>query len=166
DARRAIRAVSPPGDLWSRLLQLGDRGWVEVVAWESLDLFERSLERAPQDPTAGAWFALAERGWSILTGALASPVDPPPPAGELELVWSREGEALPASSSEHAWSMDVKLDPRTWVDPSGWTGRDPGTLRVNAPPSSPGSATESPVSRREVATIASSIESALGGPGT
>jgi hypothetical protein len=169
DARRAIRAVSSPGDLWSRLAQLDSRRWVEVVAWQSRGLFEQALERAPKEETARRWFELAEPGWSILTGVSSTDlVGPPPTEGELELVWSQEAE-LPAaaSSSKHGWSIDVRLDLRAWVDPSGWTEKERGTLRVNAAGSTTRERTETPGIQREVAVIASAIESAeVGGPRT
>ena len=166
DARRAIRVVSSPGDLWSRLAQLDSRRWVEVVAWDSRRLFEQALKRAPKDETARRWFELAEPGWSILTGVSATDLaGPPPTEGELELVWCQEAE-LPAaaSSSEHGWSIDVRLDLRAWVDPSGWTKVERGTVQVNAAGSMTGGRTESPGIQREVAVIASAIESAeMGG---
>jgi hypothetical protein len=170
-ARRAIRAVSPPGDLWSRLAQLDERRWLEVVAWDSRPLFERALERAPNNETARTWFDLADAGWSILTGVSPTdPPSPPPPEGELELVWSPEGEVpAAASASKPEWSIDVQLDLQAWVDPSGWIEKEPAALRVNARrQTSDRAPSESPhrsATKREVAVIASAIESAgVGGP--
>jgi hypothetical protein len=173
DARRAIRAVSPPGDLWSRLAQLDERRWLEIVAWGSRPLFERSLEHAPNDETARTWFDLAEAGWSIFTGR--SPTDspsPPPPEGELELVWSAGGQvAAAASASKPEWSIDVQLDLQAWVDPTGWIEKEPAALQVNARRQSsdrvPSESPHKSATKREVAVIVSAIESAaVGGPRT
>ncbi len=86
DARRAIRAVAPPGAEWSRLLQLDQRRWIEVVGWASRSTFDRAEERSADDPVASAWFDLAEPGWTIVIAELDElPRQPPPAEGELEV---------------------------------------------------------------------------------
>lgn len=152
DARRAIRAVAPPGALWSRLLRCGERGWLEIVAWESRQVFERALELAPSDPTAGAWFSLADPGWTILTGELlAASAGAPPREGELELSWSDDG-----GQGSAAWSARIEIDDRAWLDPSGWVAHPPEMLTLSEVA---GDATgESEPGRRELGRIAHAID--------
>jgi hypothetical protein len=134
DARRAIRAVSPPGDLWSRLAQLDERRWVEVVAWGSRAVFERALERSQDDPTARAWFDLSELGYTIAIGELAADTAGSPPRdGELELVWGvGAGEAAVERMAAGAWTALAQIDGRTFVDPSGWVEGEPTVVRLVA----------------------------------
>lgn len=125
DARKAIRALAPPGTLWSRLARLDERRWMEVVGWGERETFDRALELSPDDPVAGAWFALAEPGFTIvIADANDPPGSPPPREGQLELVWSTasEGRAAPAPDGA-AWSLLAETDGRTlgddhtsWVD--------------------------------------------------
>jgi hypothetical protein len=134
DARRAIRALAPPGTLWSRLARLDRRRWVEVVAWPQRSVFDRALELSPGDPTAGAWFALAEPGFTIVIGEAGEPPDSPPPReGELELVWSRvpEGNAAEAANGA-AWSLLAETDGRTLQDDhASWAEGEPATVRIS-----------------------------------
>jgi len=162
EARRSIRALSPPGALWSRLAQLGGRRWVEVVGWGSRSTFERALELAPDDPTAGAWFALAEPGFTIVIGEVAqAPGSAPPRDGELELVWSTEPGYPPAAMDGSSWSVVAYTDGRTLVDPSGWTDGEPQVVRlsvhgrVEAGGESPAAGT-----MREAGPIADAIDAA------
>jgi hypothetical protein len=151
EARRAIREVSPPGDRWSRLARLGERSWLEVVAWDSDAVFERALEGSSGDERAQSWFDLAEPGWTIRIGHSAAAPSPPAEGG-LDLLWSEEPTAPEeTSSSGPDWSLDVRLGPRAWVDPSGWTELAPAALRISA-------ATGSPAPERETALIASAVE--------
>jgi hypothetical protein len=131
DARRAIRAVSPPGALWSRLAQLDERRWVEVVAWGSRSVFEQAVERSQDDPTARGWFDLSEPGYTIAIGELAGDPGSPPREGELELVW---GAGTGKGTAEHmtadTWRALAEIDGRTFVDPSGWVESEPTVVRL------------------------------------
>lgn len=153
DARRAIRDVAPPGDRWSRLAQLDQRRWLEVVAWDNEAVFERALKGSSADQRAQSWFDLAQPGWTIRLGASATaPSNSPPANGRLELHWSRKRE-MPAETSSPGpeWSIDIRLGPRAWVDPSGWSELQPATLRISA-------AAGSPAPHHETALIASAVD--------
>lgn len=170
DARRAIRDAAPPGALWSRLLRLGERGWIEIVGWGSRAGFERALDVAPSDPTAGAWFALADPGWMILTGEITvTNGDTPPRAGELELSWG-EGGAGGETPVDASWSARIEIDGCAWIDPTGWVARRPTVLVLTArgagtgdagPEStahSPDGTGDTPI--RELTRVAHAVESA------
>lgn len=134
-ARRAIRAVSPPGAAWSRLAELGEDMWAEVVAWEQRATFDRALERSPDDPTARGWFELAEPGWTIVIGELPSlPPDPPPREGALALEWGVDPDA---DGADPPWSMTARTDGRTLVEPGGWVEGEPVAVRVTVNPRAP-----------------------------
>lgn len=128
-ARRAIRAVSPPGALWSRLAQLGQRRWVEAVAWERRSTFDRALELSQNEPTAREWFDLAEPGWTIELARLeAAPMPAPPREGRLELSWRVPGrrQAPPVA----AWRVLGETDGRMLVDPTGWVEARRSVVRL------------------------------------
>lgn len=131
-ATRAIAAVAP-GSRWARLVQLDERTWLEIVAWGSVAEFEHALELAPADPTAAAWFGLADGGWSIVTGAFAThPADGPPAGGALRLDWW-PGDAAARDGGAHAgWCARARIDARAWVEPSGWAERDATLLVLSA----------------------------------
>jgi len=129
-ARRAIRAVSPPGTLWSRLTRSGETGWIELVAWVRREVFDRALERSADDPVAGAWFRLAEPGYTILLGEIAEEPLPPPRDGELQLSWWRNGAAAESPRPGGAWGLQASIDSRAWTDTSGWIEGDPMSLLI------------------------------------
>jgi hypothetical protein len=134
DARRAIRTLSPPGTHWSRLARLDERRWVEVVAWPQRSVFDRALELSPDDPTAGAWFALAEPGFTIVIGEAGEPPDSPPPRkGELELVWSTPpATKAPEAANGAVWSLLAETDGRTLHDDhESWTDGAPASVRIS-----------------------------------
>lgn len=172
EARRAIHAVAPPGAIWSRLLRLGKRGWLEVVAWPERAVFDTALERAPSDPTARAWFGLADPAWSISMGEVADPPEAPPPReGELELTWLRGGqrEMAAAHRLEDGWSALIEVEGRAWIYPSGWSEREPSLLVLAVPPGgggagirggAAGAASRGAGHEGEVARIANAIDSA------
>jgi hypothetical protein len=160
-ARRAIRSVSPPGALWSRLGRHGERGWIEVVAWGARAVFERALELSPHEPGARSWFELAEPGWTLAIGEAPDAAgDPPPREGSLELQPLRAREsANGAAAAGEPWTTRVVVDGRTWVDPEGWTAREPAVLRlvVRAGGDAPAPGADSP---RELARIADAVDAA------
>ncbi|HSI81620.1 MAG TPA: hypothetical protein VK919_13315 [Solirubrobacterales bacterium] len=169
DARRAIRDAAPPGALWSRLLQHGERAWIEIVGWESRGAFIRALEAAPSDPTAGAWFTLADPGWTILTGEIAATKGKAPPReGELELLWE-DGSAGGVTRPGASWSARIEIDDRAWIDPTGWVTRRPmvlmltasraGAGRTGGDSTSPASAATAKAPVRELARIAHAVDS-------
>jgi hypothetical protein len=132
-ARRAIRGVSPPGALWSRLAHLGRQRWVEVVAWERRSTFDRALELSQDEPTAREWFELAEPGWTIEVARLVvAPLPPPPRHGHLEI--SSHGLFWRRVSASGAWTIRGEGDGRKLVDPDGWfeTTRRDVSLTVTA----------------------------------
>lgn len=137
-ARRAIAACSPPGSLWSRLAELDGNRWVEAVAWEDRAVFEGALERSPNDPVAGTWFALAEPGYTIVVGELERPDPPPPREGALELTWAPGPDAAPPQAADAAWSAVAWFDGRTLVDERGWVEGEPSAVRVAVHSGDPG----------------------------
>jgi hypothetical protein len=131
-ARRAIRAVSPPGTLWSRLTRIGDSGWIEFCAWERRETFDRALERSADDPVARPWFELAEPGYTISLGDARSRPQPPPREGELELAWWRnEAGAGSDQAAAQGWELRAEVGSSVWTD-SGWIERDPMLLVITA----------------------------------
>jgi len=129
-ARRAIHALSPPGALWSRLTRVGERGWIEIVAWERRELFDRALERSADDPVARPWFDLASPGYMILLGETHDAPPPPPREGALELEWTRDSAAAGEGEAVPGWSLRVEIGARAWVDASGWVERAPMAARM------------------------------------
>jgi hypothetical protein len=118
-ARRAIRGVAPPGALWARLAHLGQRGWIEVVAWERRSTFDQALELSQSESTARDWFDLAEPGWTIELARLETPpLAPPPRRGHLEVSWHASGR--PPALAGATWIVLGETDGRTLVDPTGW----------------------------------------------
>jgi hypothetical protein len=163
DARRAIRALSPPGALWSRLAQFDKRRWVEVVAWPHRSVFDRALELSPGDPTAGAWFELAEPGFTIVIGEASEPPDSPPPReGELELVWSTgPGRKAPEAADGAVWSLLAETDgPTLRDDHTSWVDGEPAIVRISV---AGGEAGREPVGSgrtREAGLIAHAVDDA------
>jgi hypothetical protein len=135
-----------------------------VVAWETRSVFDRALELSEDDPTARAWFDLAEPGWTIVIGEIAAkqPI-PPPREGVLELVWRDRADAYEAEDGS-AWSMVARTDGRALVDPSGWVEEEPAVVRitvhgdVDAQGARPGRPGEGKV--RDAGGIAHAIDSA------
>ena len=130
-ARRAIHALAPPGALWSRLTRVGERGWIEIVAWERRELFDRALELSAADPVARPWFDLASPGYMILLGETHDAPPPPPREGALELEWALSAAAPAGGDAEPGWSLQVEIGTRAWVDASGWVERAPMAVRIS-----------------------------------
>jgi hypothetical protein len=158
-ARLAMDALAP-GWIWSRLARLDERQWIEVVAWQKREAFERSFAEAADDPVAGAWFDLAAPGWTIVLGEPVEAVGPPPPHdGSLELVSARAGEEAALVAAHEAgsrWSLLIETDGRDWTGES-WEETAPGLVRLTVPAPDRG---PSPPSWIEVATIAHSFDAA------
>jgi len=161
-ARRAIHALSPPGALWSRLTRVGERGWIEIVAWERRELFDRALELSAEDPVARPWFDLASPGYMILLGETEDAPPLPPREGALELEWALEDAAPAEGDAEPGWSLRVEIGTRAWVDASGWVERAPMTARMSEAPegSSAPFRVDPPAPFRERVAIAHAVDAA------